>query len=216
MQPALNFLNHCTEVAETPSATVQIEIISSTDASQSRYLENTASFIGSDHECDLVLDDNRFPPIYAFLLADHKGAVLRYLGCGPKLQVDGKPIDRVSITDSAQVTAGPFSFTLRVSRTVPQANDGLRMSESAERVTAERVTEDPAIKLIEQASCLLSSIGQQADRNASFGKPHCTKSITREQSTPNGYLTVSPSSLKLSIGLPSATNITPAWKHLCL
>jgi hypothetical protein len=211
MQPTLNFLDHCTAVEETLSTTVQIEIISSTSDNQSRYLENTASFIGSDHECDLVLNDNRFPPIYAFLLADHKGVVLRYLGCGPELHVDGKPIERVVITDSAHVIAGPFSFTLRVSPTVPQADDGLQMYESAERAR-----EDPAIKLIEQASCLLSSIGQQADRNASSGRPHCTKSTTRGQSTPTGYLTVSPSSLKLSIGLPPATNITPAWKHLCL
>ena len=144
---------------------VKVEITSGDTGTRYYELQNTASFIGSDQECDMVLADDCFPPIYAFLLLHPHGVVLRHLGRGPEISVDGQSTRRLLITNQAHIVAGPFSFLLRVS---PNA------SGHAEAVTVEETgkpsSEDGPVKLIEQASRLLSQIQEQAGHKNSLSQ----------------------------------------------
>lgn len=156
----------------------------------------------------MVLADDCFPPIYAFLLLHPHGVVLRHLGRGPEISVDGQSTRRLLITSQAHIVAGPFSFLLRVS---PNA------SGHAEAVTVEETgkpsSEDGPIKLIEQASRLLSQIQEQAGHKNSLSQRSPRFSENRPASD---LLAVSPISLNLSLGLPPTGSAAPQWNHLCL
>lgn len=211
MQPSLQCHDDSTWGAEKSLSAVQVEITSGDIENRFHELQTTAYFIGSDQECDMVLGDDRFPAIYAFLLVHPRGVVLRHLGGGPEICVDGQPTERILITGSAHVTAGSFAFTLRVlpNTTLPAAQLQMHESES-------QASDHAPIKLIEQASRLLSEIQQQVGHTHSPPHPYVTNSVPRENDVTPGTLTVTPLSLNISIGLPPVGNLPPAWKHLCL
>ena len=211
MQPSLQCHNDSTWGEEKSLSAVQVEITSGDIDNRFHELQTTAYFIGSDQKCDMVLGEDRFPPIYAFLLVHPQGVVLRHLGGGPEICVDGQPTERILITSSAHVTAGPFSFTLRVlpNATLPAAQ--LRMHESEGQAS-----DHPPIKLIEQASRLLSQIQQQMGHKQSMPDQYVANSMIPESNFTFGTLAVTPLSLNLSIGLPPVGSVPPTWKHLCL
>ena len=159
----------------------------------------------------MVLGENGFPPIYAFLLVHPRGVVLRHLGGGPEICVDGQPTERILITSSAHVTAGPFSFTLRVlsNTTLPAAQLRMHAGEG-------QASDHPPIKLIEQASRLLSQIQQQVSYKHSMPHQDVANSMPPENNVTLGTLTVTPLSLNITIGLPPVGSVPFAWKHLCL
>ena len=70
------------------SACLQIDVISGARRNPQSNFESTAVFLGSDPECDFILDKEFFPPMYAFLLVDSQGTVVRHLGDGPSLLLD--------------------------------------------------------------------------------------------------------------------------------
>ncbi len=194
--------------AERSLRAVKVEITSGDTGTRYYELRNTASFIGSDQECDIRLADDCFPPIYAFLLLHPKGVVLRHLGQGPEISVDGQSTRRLLITSAAHIVAGPFSFLLQVSPNATRHAEAPTVHEAGKPSS-----EDRPVKLIEQASRLLSQIQEQAGHknSLSHGPPKFP-----ENRPASGLLAVSPVSLNLSLGLPPTGSAAPQWNHLCL
>ena len=62
------------------SACLQIEVLSGARRNPRSDFESTTIFLGSDPECDFILSGDYFPPMYAFLLVNSQGAVIRHLG----------------------------------------------------------------------------------------------------------------------------------------
>lgn len=200
--------NDSTSRAEGSLPAIKVELTSGDTGTRYYELQNTASFIGSDQECDIVLSGDCFPPIYAFLLLHPQGVVLRHLGRGPEIAVDGKSTQRLLITSQAHIVAGPFSFLLRVSTNATEQTEALSVDE-----TGKPHSENGPTKLIEQASRLLSQIQEQAGQNHSLWQ----RSTKFPENRPDaGLLAVSPISLNLSLGLPQAGTAAPQWNHLCL
>jgi hypothetical protein len=70
--------------------------------------------IGTSAECDLVLADPQFPEIHAYLLVSDEGVLLRYLGIGPEITVDGRPVEAVQLLDGDRLRTGPFEFRVHI------------------------------------------------------------------------------------------------------
>jgi hypothetical protein len=70
--------------------------------------------IGASAECDLVLGDPQFPEIHAYLLVSDEEVLLRYLGIGPEITVDGRPVQAVQLLDGDRLRTGPFEFRLHI------------------------------------------------------------------------------------------------------
>jgi len=200
--------DNAASIAKGSLPNVKVEITSGDMGTRYYELRNTASFIGNNQECDILLDNDCFPPIYAFLLIHPKGVVLRHLGRGPEILVDGQSTRRQLITSQAHIVAGPFSFLLQVS---PNA------TRPAKAPTVHEVdkafSEDGSVKLIEQASRLLLQIQEKAGHNN--GLSHGSAKFPENRPT-SGLLDVLPVSLNLSLGLPPTGSAAPHWNHLCL
>ena len=199
------------------SASLKIDIAAGATKNPKINFESNSLFLGSDPECDLLLDPMHFPPMYAFLLIESHGIVLRHLGGGPDLFVDRQPTLRQRIETSAHVHAGPLSLRLHVTpSTAPR--QPRTMSIAAESGS----------QLIEQASRLLAAIGHehaavgtmQTMQSETISPPH-----TREISTTATTITATNAEhnshplseeLKLSVGLPDPGHLPPAWQHICL
>ncbi|MDG2207932.1 MAG: FHA domain-containing protein [Pirellulales bacterium] len=201
---AADLPTHVTAVAG--SASLQIDIASGAKKNPQISFESNALFLGSDPQCDLLLDPMHFPPMYAFLLIESHGIVLRHLGGGPDLFVNRQPAQRQRIEASAHVHAGPLSLKLHVTpSTVPR--QPRTMSIAAESGS----------QLIEQASRLLAAIGQEhAEVGTITTSPHHARetAITATNAEHNP-LPLS-EEVKLSVGLPDPGHLPPAWQHICL
>ena len=209
---AANLPTHVIAVAD--SASLQIVIASGAKRNPQISFESNALFLGSDPECDLLLDPMHFPPMYAFLLIESHSIVLRHLGGGPDLFVDRQPTQRQRIETSAHVHAGPLSLTLHVTpSTAPR--QPRTMSIAAESGS----------QLIEQASRLLAAIGHEHAEVGTIQSETISPSHAREMSTTATTITATnaehnsrplPEELKLSVGLPDPGHLPPAWQHICL
>ena len=199
------------------SACLQIDVLSGAKRNPQSNFESTAVFLGSDPECDFILDREFFPPMYAFLLVDSRGAVVRHLGGGPSLRLDTKLVARHRVTKTTNITAGPLAIRLHVTPgplsledphneftqrprnrpTIPQnesGNDALQIEKS--------------IQLIEQASRLLASMG---DPEIRFQTP-AGMSKDRQPLCSGDH---SPEELNVSVGRPLEGQLPPLWHHLC-
>lgn len=194
------------------SACLQIEVLSGARRNPRSDFESTTIFLGSDPECDFILSGDYFPPMYAFLLVNSQGAVIRHLGGGPTLLLDTNPIERQRITTTATITAGPLAITLQV---MPSAfieghcqkemhrNLNIGHFHSSEGV----LSADGSIQLIEQASRLLASIDRQESEDFT--------ATVINQHTENSHDGKS-TDIKLSIGRPATGQLPPIWHHICL
>ena len=197
------------------SACLQIEVLSGARRNPHSNFESTAIFIGSDPECDFILSEDYFPPMYAFLLIDSRGAVLRHLGGGPVLLLDAKPIGRQRITTTATVSAGPLMMALQIT---PSAfkNDRCQNTNRYQDIVPlntsdSMLTTETGIQLIEQASRLLASISTRGTED--FAQ---TAIMTSVSTRPTNLCTTNSADLKLSVGLPATGQSPPIWQHICL
>ena len=195
------------------SACLQIDIISGAKRNPQSDFGSTAIFFGSDPECDFVLSGDSFPPMYAFVLVDSQGAVVRFLGGGPTMFLDQKPITRHRITKTASITGGPLSLKLHIS------SRGSAVDPSSSIIghrhipltdfdpsCDEEIRVEKSIQLIEQASRLLASI---SDRKADKRIPPM---MTQD---PNSHHHRDLGALSLSVGRPSTGQLPPIWHHIC-
>jgi pSer/pThr/pTyr-binding forkhead associated (FHA) protein len=68
--------------------------------------------IGASADCDLVLGDPQFPPVHAYLRVRDDRVLLRYLGAGPEITVDGRPVEAAELLHGDRLRTGPFEFRL--------------------------------------------------------------------------------------------------------
>jgi hypothetical protein len=181
-----------------PLPNVQIRILTGRARNRIREVRNTAYFIGTNRDCDMVLGDDRFPAVYAFLLICREGVIIRHLGQGPRLQVDGAAVRRAVVTGESRVSAGPFDFAVCVQAGTPLAAERLRVhvGDSPRR-------EQRSGDLIEEASRLLSVIDDEQSQRSS---------IRRLAIMPNGAPAIA-SSLGVSVGVPVPHRDPPVWHH---
>ena len=198
------------------SACLQIDVLSGAQRNPQSDLGSAAIFFGSDPECDFILSEDYFPPMYAFLLVDSKGAVVRYLGGGPPLLLDHKPITRHRITKTANITGGPLALKLHLSSgTFPVGHspsaDGQWHVPTTEfdPMGDEELRLEKNIQLIEQASRLLASI---SDRRTVESTP---VAVTQVRNRSDSYHR-SPAALSLSVGRPATGQLPPLWHHICV
>lgn len=188
--------------AKCGSASLQLAILSGAKKNSQIDFESTSLFLGSDPECDLILDPTYFPPMYAFLLIESHSVILRHLGGGPVLFVDRQPIQRRRIETLADVHAGPLSLSLQVTPSTSGAQTP-KMNSAVESGT----------QLIEQASRLLLSIGKEQMGIPSSGES--SEKMTEVAPLRHNHLSTS-DDLKLSVGLPASGPLPPTWQHICL
>jgi hypothetical protein len=70
--------------------------------------------IGASSECDLVLADPQFPEFHAYILITAERVLLRRLGVGPEITVDGRPVEAVELLDGDRLRTGPYEFLLHI------------------------------------------------------------------------------------------------------
>ncbi|MEK6247063.1 MAG: FHA domain-containing protein [Planctomycetales bacterium] len=170
---------------------VQITITSGRTRQRVRHIQGSSYFLGSDRHCDLVLEDNRYPPLYALLLVRQQGVILRHLGQGPDLIIDGQPIRREFITADVCIRTGPYTFNL-----------GLNIKTEAQSIRLHPQTDPPQLQqLIQQASRLLSDIGEKPGFHDMTPEIYATK--------PHRIR-----SAALSVGLPSQSTSPQTWQHI--
>ena len=193
------------------SACLQIDVLSGAQRNPQSNFESTTIFLGSDPECDFILSGDYFPPMYAFLLVDSQGAVIRHLGGGPPLLLDTNLIERQRITTTAKITAGPLAIALQVTPSLFQEDHSQKLHryQDMDRITLDNdiLGAETSIQLIEQASRLLASIGGRETDEVS--------PITMDQKSTNAC-DHSATQLNITIGRPATGQLPPIWHHICL
>ena len=193
------------------SACLQIDVLSGAQRNPQSNFESTTIFLGSDPECDFILSGDYFPPMYAFLLVDSQGAVIRHLGGGPPLLLDTNLIERQRITTTAKITAGPLAIALQVTPSLFQEDHSQKLHryQDMDRITLDNdiLGAETSIQLIEQASRLLASIGGRETDEVS--------PITMDQKSTNAC-DHSATRLNITIGRPATGQLPPIWHHICL
>ena len=193
------------------SACLQIDVLSGAQRNPQSNFESTTIFLGSDPECDFILSGDYFPPMYAFLLVDSQGAVIRHLGGGPPLLLDTNLIERQRITTTAKITAGPLAIALQVTPSLFQEDHSQKLHryQDMDRITLDNdiLGAETSIQLIEQASRLLASIGGRETDEVS--------PITMDQKSTNAC-DHSETQLNITIGRPATGQLPPIWHHICL
>lgn len=79
-----------------------------------RLVSSPVFMIGTAPDCDLVLGDDRFPEVHAYLLLGQGPILLRWLGIDPEITVNGAQVDHVSLRDMDRLRTGPYEFLVRI------------------------------------------------------------------------------------------------------
>ncbi len=75
-----------------------------------RHIESSVYMLGSGTECDLVLGDDQFPELYAYILRTDEGFQLRCLAAEPVLTVNAEDTLHVRLDDGDRIRCGPYEF----------------------------------------------------------------------------------------------------------
>jgi hypothetical protein len=90
---------------------VELEILRGRARRRFRPVSGPAFLIGTAPDSDLVLGDPQFPDAHCYLLVSTAGVGVRWLGIGPALSVDGRPVmDRAPLDDGDLLETGPYQF----------------------------------------------------------------------------------------------------------
>jgi len=79
-----------------------------------RAVRSSAFLIGTAPDCDLVLGDPRFDPVYSYVFVSQRRVTIRQLGFGPALCVDGRPTPWATLSDLDWLQMGPYEFQVRI------------------------------------------------------------------------------------------------------
>jgi len=91
---------------------------------KTRPITGPVFLIGSDSDCDLVLADERFDPIFAYLIAGKDGVTLRCVGEGPEVTIDGRPTRKSRLFDGDRLRIGAYEFRFRIVSPIAPENIG--------------------------------------------------------------------------------------------
>lgn len=75
-----------------------------------RLIESPMFMIGSGQECDLILGDEQFPELYAYILQGSDGFRVRSLATEPVLTVNGEDAFVAKLEDGDRIRCGPYEF----------------------------------------------------------------------------------------------------------
>jgi len=79
-----------------------------------REVAGAVYLIGGGLDCDLVLGDAQFPDVCAYLFVSKQGVRLRWLGVGPEITVNGRPVVQQWLLSGDRIRMGPFEFIASV------------------------------------------------------------------------------------------------------
>ncbi len=101
--------------------TVQLEITRGRVKHRWRNVSRKAFLLGSADDCDLVLGDERFSSVHAYVLRTTEGVTIRWLGEGPELTVNGTPARASSpLSDGDVIRTGMFEFVIHIHQETPR------------------------------------------------------------------------------------------------
>jgi len=118
------------EISSGPDASssdVVIEIRRGRARQLVRKVQAPVYLIGSGRDCDLVLADDQFPAVHAYVYVRRDSLSLRQIGDGPEITVNGCPVRWTSLVDGDRIRTGPFEFRVAVqthSSKVPMEQPG--------------------------------------------------------------------------------------------
>lgn len=70
--------------------------------------------IGRASDCDLVLGDPQFPDLHTYLFVTDSGVVARYLGHGPKLNINGMDRESCEVGNGSLIRMGTYEFKVHI------------------------------------------------------------------------------------------------------
>lgn len=109
--------SHGVSAPHRPSVLPQVELEIARGSSQRRVrpIDGLAYLIGGADDNDLVLTDEQFPDSHSYLLRSPLGLTLCWLGEGPEMTVDGRPVlSTTLVSDGARLRTGPYEFRVRI------------------------------------------------------------------------------------------------------
>lgn len=117
MQPPTETPVSSTSASQFNSRVIRdVELVITRGRARHRVRSVTAPvfMIGTAPDCDLVLGDDRFPEVHAYLLVGQGPVLLRWLGLDPEITVNGAKVDHVSLRDMDRIRTGPYEFLVRI------------------------------------------------------------------------------------------------------
>ncbi len=98
-----------------PVPQVELEIVRGRARRRVRPVGGPAFLIGAAADSDLVLGDVKFPEAHSYLLVSAEGVAVRWLGFGPTLSVNDRPVtDRALLADGDLLRTGPYEFRITI------------------------------------------------------------------------------------------------------
>lgn len=93
---------------------VELEIVRGQAQQRRRPVTGPAYLIGTSCDCDLVLSAAQFSEIYACLVVLPGQAMVRQVGDGPAMLINGRPASDANLQDGDRIVGGPFEFIVHI------------------------------------------------------------------------------------------------------
>ena len=81
-----------------------------TSTQRERQIESSVFTIGSGQDCDLILGDEQFPELYAYILQGPDGFRVRCLADEPVLTINAEDAGAAKLEDGDRIRCGPYEF----------------------------------------------------------------------------------------------------------
>jgi predicted component of type VI protein secretion system len=95
---------------------VSLEILRGRARQRVRVVAGPAFLIGSAGDSDLVLGDPQFPEAHCYLLLSPEDVALRWLGIGPEVFVNDRPVRKTRLADGDVLRTGTYEFRVGIDR----------------------------------------------------------------------------------------------------
>jgi pSer/pThr/pTyr-binding forkhead associated (FHA) protein len=94
--------------------TVHLEIRRGRARDTYRAIQVPVYLMGSAPDSDLVLGDTQFPEAHAYIFVQSQGVMLRRLGSGPEISVEGHVVQSIQLRDGDRIRTGPYEFLIHI------------------------------------------------------------------------------------------------------
>ncbi|WP_158261255.1 MULTISPECIES: FHA domain-containing protein [Pirellulaceae] len=128
-----------------------------------REIEVPVFTLGSAGDCDLVLGDEQFPELYAYILRTHDGYRLRCLVAEPILTVNAEDMVIKQLEDGDRIRCGPYEFHFQKSANSVAQSSELPQSKTSPVDLPWVATDGQAQDGIETVHRLLHDIRSRVD-----------------------------------------------------
>lgn len=128
-----------------------------------REIEVPVFTLGSASDCDLILGDEQFPELYAYILRTHDGYRLRCLTAEPILTVNSEDTTYTRLENGDRIRCGPYEFHFQKSVNSLAQSSELPQSKTSAIVMPWVATDGQAQDGIESVHRLLRDIRSRVD-----------------------------------------------------